>query len=119
MKQLQSLLLALVAGFTISSCVVTDYAGAPRRGTYSSAGGVYDVLPNAYSGGAYYYQNRYYSGGRYERGTYQYQGRQYNDRYYHAGNYYYGGRHEQHPSRGHSGSRSYDSRGNGRSYNRR
>ena len=110
MNTLQSLLLASVAGLTITSCLVSEYPGGPRGGSISAAFGVYDVLPDTYDGDAYYYQNRYYYGGRYEQGVFHDHGRQYNDRYYHAGRYYYGGRNEHHASRSQMQSHPHDSR---------
>ncbi len=55
----------------------------------------YRELPKDYSGDAYYYNNRYYAGGRYEPGTYSYQGRTYDNRYFHNGQYIYGGDYRQ------------------------
>ena len=97
MTTLQSLFLASVAGFTMTSCLVLELPGnGPRGRTISSSVGVYDELPRSYVGDAYLYQNRYYYGGRYESGVFHDHGRQYSDRYYHGGQYYYGGNHQHH-----------------------
>lgn len=58
----------------------------------------YRNLPRNYSGDAYYYNNRYYAGGRYEPGVYTYQGRKYDHRYFHNGQYLYGGDYRQQAS---------------------
>ncbi len=93
MKIINYLCMLSLAIASMSSCV--DSSGRVISPAVSSVSfGVYDQLPSNYVGDAYYYQNRYYYGGGYQRGNYFYQGRQYNDRYYHGGNYYYGGRHE-------------------------
>jgi hypothetical protein len=91
-----SIVSLVIAAASFSSCVVSDYPGGPVRGSVSSSFGVYDTLPNSYVGSAYRYQNRYYSGGKYETGNFQYKGRNYDNRYYHGGKYYYGGRNEYH-----------------------
>lgn len=54
----------------------------------------YRTLPTGYSGNAYHYNGRYYSGGRFESGNYSYLGRHYSNRYYHNGQYLYGGNHQ-------------------------
>lgn len=56
----------------------------------------YTTLPPNYSGTTYFYNNRYYSGGKYESGRYAHAGRTYGNRYYHNGQYYYGGVQRQH-----------------------
>ena len=85
------LLLAVIAGTSLSSCVVPlPPPGAPFGIGY------YSVVPRTYVGDTYWYGGRYYYGGRYERGRYLYNGRHYDSRYYHGGHYYYGGRHEHH-----------------------
>lgn len=60
----------------------------------------YRDLPSNYSGDAYYYNNVYYAGGRYEPGTYSYNGRTYSHRYFHNGQYLYGGDYRQSASAG-------------------
>ena len=79
----------------LASCV-SEYdqsAGPihPSQSGYTS----YVSLPSDYSGDAYYYNNRYYAGGRYEPGTYSYNGRTYTHRYFHDGRYLYGGDYRQ------------------------
>jgi len=84
--------LPLVAASVLSSCVSDGYAGG--GGGYVT----YATLPPNYSGNAYYYNNRYYAGGRYESGRYSYGGRAYTTRYFHNGQYLYGGNYRQHSS---------------------
>lgn len=68
----------------------------PRGPRPSGSGYVtYTTLPPNFGGSAYYYNNRYYAGGRYETGRYTNQGRTYTGRYYHNGQYLYGGSHRQ------------------------
>lgn len=75
---------------------VSNSYGTPRGGASTSTRYVtYRELPKDYSGDAYYYNNRYYAGGRYEPGTYSYQGRTYDNRYFHNGQYIYGGDYRQ------------------------
>ncbi len=72
----------------------TSYGG-PRVSASTSRYVTYRELPRDYSGDAYYYNNRYYAGGRYEPGTYSYGGRTYDNRYFHNGQYIYGGDYRQ------------------------
>ncbi len=82
------LALPLAAASLLTSCVSGPYQTTlPSEVGYTT----YTSLPAGYSGDAYYYNNRYYAGGRYEPGTYTYQGRRYNNRYFHNGQYIYGG----------------------------
>jgi hypothetical protein len=97
MNTIKSLFVISFASASLSSCVVSDYPGGPATPVVTSLSfGIYDTLPDAYVGDAYYYRDHYYYGGVYQRGRYSYQGREYSDRYYHGGKYYYGGRHEHH-----------------------
>ncbi len=96
------LALPLTAVLFLPSCV-SEYGydqgprvNAPSRSGYTT----YASLPSGYSGSAYYYNNRYYTGGRYEPGTFSYRGRTYSDRYYHNGQYFYGGNYRQQASAG-------------------
>jgi len=95
----QALLLPTVLlSFSLISCVDPMYSGG--AGGYSnnrSGFNTYSTLPPNYSGNAYLYNGRYYSGGQYQTGTYHDHGRQYSDRYYHNGQYYYGGQHRNYP----------------------
>lgn len=93
------LLLPLISGLSLTSCLVADYPAGPRYSASSSGYGTYAVLPQNYSGDAYYHGGRYYSGGRYESGTFHDHGKSYSNRYYHDGRYYYGVRHERHDGR--------------------
>ncbi len=80
----------LAASSLLTSCVSDNYPTVrykPSESTYTT----YASLPADYSGDAYYYNNRYYAGGRYEPGTYTYGGRTYTQRYFHNGQYIYGG----------------------------
>ncbi len=86
-------LLSLAASLLLSSCTNTGYN--PGGGGYAT----YASLPPNYSRTSYYYNNRYYAGGRYETGRYSYGGRVYANRYYHNGQYLYGGAHQQHNGR--------------------
>ncbi len=87
-------LISLAAVLSLSSCVDAGYAG----GGYNS----YATLPLSYSGNAYLYNGRYYSGGQYQTGSYLNQGRNYGSRYYHNGQYYYGGSHAHYRGDGHN-----------------
>jgi hypothetical protein len=81
--------LPLTASLFLASCV-SEYSAHPHldaHGTYTT----YATLPSGYAGDAYYYNNRYYAGGRYEPGTYSYRGQTYDHRYFHNGQYFYGG----------------------------
>jgi hypothetical protein len=75
-----------------------SYQNSSVRPSSSSSFTTYRTLPRDYSGDAYYYNNRFYAGGRYEPGTYSYQGRNYNERYFHDGQYLYGGDYRQSPT---------------------
>ena len=87
------MLLPLAAAMLLSSCTSTGYyPGGGRHTTYGT-------LPRNYSGPSYFYNNRYYAGGRYETGRYSYGGRTYVNRYYHNGQYLYGGAYRQVPIR--------------------
>ncbi len=94
-----TLLLAapLAALAFLPGCVTEDNQGT--RYSLASPGGynTYAALPVDYTGDAYYYNNRYYAGGRYEPGTYSYQGRTYTNRYFYDGQYIYGGDYRQQP----------------------
>ena len=90
----------IVAGSDIYGGTYRQYPVArtvQSRGPRTSGSSyvTYTRLPQNYAGSAYYYNNRYYAGGRYEPGRYTYQGRTYNSRYYHNGQYLYGGSHRQ------------------------
>ena len=91
-----SLALPLTASLLLTSCVSDGYYGGGHGGRYVT----YATLPPNYSGHSYYYNNRYYAGGRYETGRYTYGGRSYSNRYYHNGRYIYGGAYRQYPSGG-------------------
>lgn len=91
-------LLALVLSAAMTSCVDPGYAG----NGYGSGYNTYSTLPRNYSGSAYLYNNRYYSGGQYQTGRYSYQGRNYDSRYFHNGQYYYGGNHQHYQGDGHN-----------------
>lgn len=87
------LLLALpqVMASALTSCV-TEYEQSTRLDRPARTGHkIYSALPPDYSGDAYYHNNLYYAGGRYEPGTYSHNGRTYDHRYLHDGNYLYGG----------------------------
>jgi hypothetical protein len=91
--------LPLAASALLTSCLTIPYEGTsysqPSRGGYTT----YTALPADYSGDAYYYNNRYYAGGRYEPGTYSYGGRTYDHRYFYNGQYIYGGQYRQQATR--------------------
>lgn len=89
------LALSLAASSLLVSCVTDHYQGAGYIAPSESRYMTYTSLPSDFSGDAYYYNNRYYAGGRYEPGTYTYGGRSYNDRYFHNGQYIYGGDYRQ------------------------
>lgn len=96
------LLPVVLLSLSLVSCV-DPVLGGGYRGSVST----YSTLPLGYSGSAYQYNGRYYSGGQYQTGNYNYQGRQYTNRYYHDGRYYYGGSHAHYQGDGHNhGSRS-------------
>lgn len=98
------LALPVLAALGISSCADTQYVSGPGPGintgyqAYGTGFVTYSRLPTNYAGSAYYHQNRYYSGGRYETGSYRHNGRAYSNRYYHNGRYYYGGTHQNYPA---------------------
>jgi len=88
-----------MAAFALSSCNSSGHY-AERRAPASGGYVTYASLPPNYAGNAYYYNNRYYAGGRYESGRYTHGGRRYTTRYYHNGQYLYGGDYRQQaPSR--------------------
>lgn len=95
-----SLGLPLAAAFGLAACSAHVYRDDGPR--YSSGGEyrVYATVPTDYVGEVYFYDGRYYSGGRYESGRYSYKGRTYSSRYYHSGRYYYGGNYQHHRSPG-------------------
>lgn len=100
-------LLSILGAVAMTSCVDPGYAGgynSNRSGYSSNRGGynTYTTLPPNYSGSAYLYNGRYYSGGNYQTGRYNNQGRSYDSRYYHNGQYYYGGSHAHYPGDGHN-----------------
>lgn len=98
------LALPVLAALGFSSCADTQYVSGPGPGintgyqAYGTGFVTYSRLPVNYTGNAYYYQNRYYSGGRYETGTYRHNGRTYSNRYFHDGRYYYGGTQQTYPA---------------------
>jgi hypothetical protein len=94
---IRPLILALPLAITsfLASCVTDDYQSSGDNASSSGRYMTYASLPSDYSGDAYYYNNRYYAGGRYEPGTYTHEGRRYNDRYFHNGQYIYGGDYRQ------------------------
>lgn len=100
------LALPVLAVLGISSCADTQYVSGPGPGintgyqAYGTGFVTYSRLPVNYAGNAYYHQNRYYAGGRYETGSYSHNGRTYSNRYYHNGRYYYGGTHQNYPAHG-------------------
>jgi hypothetical protein len=100
MKTLNSrislLALTLAASTAMTSCVSSPYRTSRHHGPSATVHTTYTSLPADYSGDAYYYNDRYYAGGRYEPGTYSYEGRTYNHRYFHNGKYIYGGVYRQH-----------------------
>lgn len=81
----------LAASSFLASCAVYDHPSAGHHPSSGSGYATFHTLPSDYSGDAYYYNDQYYAGGRYEPGTYSHQGRTYNHRYYHDGRYLYGG----------------------------
>lgn len=80
-----------VATLLLTSCVSDYYRSADYDHPTETGYATYVSLPADYAGDAYYYNNRYYAGGRYEPGSYTYQGRRYDHRYFHNGQYLYGG----------------------------
>lgn len=91
------LLPAVLLSLSLTSCVDPTFGGGfSTNPGYANRYNSYATLPQGYSGSAYLYNNRYYSGGQYQTGSYNYQGRQYTNRYYHNGQYYYGGQHQNH-----------------------
>ncbi len=84
------LLPTVLLTLSLVSCMDPMYPVA-----YNNGGGfnTYATLPTNYSGNAYLYNGRYYTGGQYQNGSYIYQGRNYSNRYYQNGQYYYGGNH--------------------------
>lgn len=98
------LALPVLAALGMSSCADTQYVSGPGPGinagyqAYGTGFVTYSRLPVNYTGNAYYYQNRYYTGGRYETGSYRNNGRNYASRYYHNGRYYYGGTQQNYPA---------------------
>lgn len=89
----------LATSALLTSCITERFESTS---TYPSEVGytTYTTLPDDYSGDAYYYNNQYYAGGRYEPGTYTYRGRTYNNRYYYDGDYIYGGEYRQRSASG-------------------
>lgn len=94
------LVLPALAGLCVTSCAdsVASRGPGPGVNTLYSAYGTgfvtYSTLPVNYTGAAYRYQGRYYTGGRLETGRFTHQGQTYATRYYHNGRYYYGGTHQ-------------------------
>ena len=80
----------------LGSCETRDYDEVRHDGHGRTGHLTYTTLPADYEGDAYYYNNRYYAGGRYETGRYSYGGRTYTTRYFHDGRYLYGGDYRQH-----------------------
>jgi len=87
--------LPLAASLSLVSCVSDHYQSAGSNPLSESSYMTYTTLPSDYSGDSYYYNNRYYAGGRYEPGTYSHNGRTYDQRYFHNGQYLYGGNYRQ------------------------
>lgn len=81
----------LAASSFFASCASDHYQSAFRNLPSESGYATHVTLPSDYSGDAYYYNDRYYTGGRYEPGTYTYNGQTYNHRYIHDGQNLYGG----------------------------
>jgi len=88
----RSALLILLAGvaFSVSSCVVPEQRvpEAPAPGSV----GVLEVPPVTWNQPYFYYNSRYYYGGKWETGNFEYRGHTFTNRYLHNGHYLYGGR---------------------------
>ena len=82
----------------LGSCVSDGGYGYGYQGGGGHRSVMYTSLPPNYSGQSYYYNKRYYAGGRYETGRYSHNGRSYGNRYYHNGQYIYGGAYRKYPS---------------------
>jgi hypothetical protein len=86
------LVFSLAAASFLSSCVTDGgYTGRTGHTEHSEEYATYTTLPPNYPKPVYHYDNRYYSGGRYETGRYSSGGRVYTNRYFHQGQYIYGG----------------------------
>ena len=92
------LALPVAATSFLASCAIDDYPSTGYIGPSDSRYVTYTTLPSNYSGDAYFYNNRYYAGGRYEPGTYSYNGRNFDNRYFHDGKYLYGGDYRMSPA---------------------
>ena len=62
--------LPLAASFLLGSCVSDGGYGYGYQGGGGHRSVMYTSLPPNYSGQSYYYNKRYYAGGRYETGRY-------------------------------------------------
>jgi len=103
MKPLAVAKIILMTGaLPLVSCTMSEYP----FGQISSPRGA-STARNNYAGNAYYWNDRYYTGGCYETGRFQYLGRNYNNRYVIKGRFLYGGRLEYLP--GFNPARSYES----------
>ncbi len=53
-------------------------------------------VPDDYDGDYYFYNKKYYHGGRHEAGDFEWEGKHYKDRYEHEGKWIYGGEWKHH-----------------------
>ena len=72
--------------------ITTTVTTTATTTTTAAKAGVYDKLPEDYSGDYYVSDDRYYYGGKMERGKFHHDGRDYEERYFHNGKYLYGGK---------------------------
>jgi hypothetical protein len=84
----------IILALGLASCLETN---APPPAPMVRVGGdlgYYTTLPDAWDEPYYFYNHRYYHGGRWETGRFKSNGHTYKGRYFHHGHYYYGGRYD-------------------------
>jgi hypothetical protein len=90
------ILMCVAGGLTIAPLLQAEPPVPGATTTTTVTTGVWQTVPNDYDGDYYFYNKRYYHGGKYETGDFEWEGHHYKDRYQHEGKWIYGGKWERH-----------------------
>ena len=90
------ILMCLAGGMTMAPLLKAEPPIVLADATVTVHTGVWETVPEDYDGDYYFYNKRYYHGGRHEEGDYTWEGRHYKDRYEHDGKWIYGGEWKHH-----------------------
>ncbi len=88
---------ALASASTALMLALASCSGPSATATLSAppppgSVGVIDTLPPGWNQPYYYYNSRFYYGGKWETGTFEHNGHTFPNRYAYNGTYFYGGR---------------------------